>query len=61
MYAIGIVRILLWLAGLMWLAKNFVKTDEPLTWFDRILRSIGVVLVLAFLTFGIPRWFGWPR
>jgi hypothetical protein len=61
MFTVGIVRILLWIVGLVWLAKTVVKPDpdEPLTWFDRALRLIGVILLLAFLTFGIPRWFGW--
>ncbi len=56
-YALGCVRILLWVVGLVWLAKTIVKPDrdEPLSWYDRTLRTIGVVLFLAFLAFGIPR------
>ena len=62
-YAVGFIRILLWIVGLAWLAKTIVKPahDEPLRWYDRTLRVIGVVLLLVLLTFGIPRWLGWHQ
>jgi hypothetical protein len=60
-YVLGVVRISLWVVGFVWLAKTVVKPDpdEPLRWYDRMLRAIGVILLFALLTFGIPRWFGW--
>jgi len=62
-YAVGFARISLWIFGLAWLAKTIVKPGpgESLRWYDRALRAIGVLLVLVFLTFGIPRWLGWHR
>ena len=61
MRAIGLVRILIWIVGLVYLAKTVAKPDEdePLRWYDRVLRALGVILVLVFLSFGIPRWLGW--
>lgn len=61
MYAIGLVRILIGIVGLVWCAKTVLKPDEdePLRWYDRLLRALGVILLLVFLSFGIPRWLGW--
>jgi hypothetical protein len=62
-YAVGFIRISLWIVGLAWLTKTVVKPgpDDPLRWHDRTSRAIGVVLLLALLTFGIPRWLGWHQ
>lgn len=62
-YALGLIRILLWIAASLWLAKSVVKPDpdEHLRWYDRTLRAVGVLLLLAFLTFGIPLWLGWHK
>jgi hypothetical protein len=61
-YLLGWVRIAIWVLGLSYAIHGVVKPapEEHLRLWDRLIRAIGVVIILTILVAGFV-WGGWMK